>query len=78
MVLSGARPKGAWQATGRGPGSADADPHDAYRPGGHAMMRIKWRAIAFSCYHLLGCILAVMLEMGGSLSLSTMRRLPRP
>ena len=31
MVLSGARPKGARQATGRGPGSADADPHDAYR-----------------------------------------------
>jgi hypothetical protein len=31
MVLSGARPKGARQATGRGPGSADAKPHDAYR-----------------------------------------------
>ena len=30
MVLSGARPKGARQATGRGPGSADAKPHDAY------------------------------------------------
>jgi hypothetical protein len=33
MVLSGARPKGARQATGSGPGSADAKPHDAYRPG---------------------------------------------
>jgi hypothetical protein len=28
MVLSGARPKGVRQATGRGPGSADANPHD--------------------------------------------------
>ena len=32
MALFGARPKGAGQATGRGPGSADANPHDAYRP----------------------------------------------
>jgi hypothetical protein len=30
MALFGARPKGAGQATGRGPGSADANPHDAY------------------------------------------------
>jgi hypothetical protein len=31
MVLSGARPMGTRQATGCGPGSADANPHDAYR-----------------------------------------------
>ena len=28
MALSGARPKGARQATGREPGCADANPHD--------------------------------------------------
>ena len=31
MVLSGARPKGARRATGRGLDPADANPHDAYR-----------------------------------------------